>query len=55
MGILWKYQTPHPLLKLVFFNVFEIKDGCKVSCVEIMECLIAVKEGTNTLFIWCEI
>lgn len=44
-----------PTFKTSFFNVFEIKDGCKVSCVEIMEWLIAVKEGANTLFIWCGI
>ena len=44
-----------PTFKTSFFNVFEIKDGCKVSCVEIMEWLIAVIEGANTLFIWCGI
>lgn len=32
-----------------FFKFFEMKDGCKVSCVKINACSIVVKKGTNKL------
>ena len=36
----------------LFLGGFELKEGCKVTCVKIFTQSIVFKEGTNTLFFY---